>query len=197
MAGLFVGIAWSSPTPWRTGSASPSTATGWKANVRWKDFGTGVRLGKLKREDATSLVLYDADSEVTVDAFMPHSHPGGECYVVLEGEVWDEDGTYPAGSIVWMDRETTRTPKTREDPDSGALARGRQCGVRLVFPERAIRVLTRDHAGCCTPHYVVLEGEVWDEDGTYPAGSIVWMDRETTRGKTLILVLWPEGVKAA
>ena len=70
-----------------------------EANVRWKDFGTGVRLGKLKREDATSLVLYDADSEVTVDAFMPHSHPGGECYVVLEGEVWDEDGTYPAGSI--------------------------------------------------------------------------------------------------
>lgn len=100
-----------------------------EANVRWKDFGTGVRLGKLKREDATSLVLYDADSEVTVDAFMPHSHPGGECYVVLEGEVWDEDGTYPAGSIVWMDRETTHTPKTR--------------------------------------------------------------------GKTLILVLWPEGVKAA
>ena len=100
-----------------------------EANVRWKDFGTGVRLGKLKREDATSLVLYDADSEVTVDAFMPHSHPGGECYVVLEGEVWDEDGTYPAGSIVWMGRETTHTPKTR--------------------------------------------------------------------GKTLILVLWPEGVKAA
>ena len=53
-----------------------------EANVRWKDFGTGVRLGKLKREDATSLVLYDADSEVTVDAFMPHSHPGGECYLV-------------------------------------------------------------------------------------------------------------------
>jgi anti-sigma factor ChrR (cupin superfamily) len=100
-----------------------------EANVRWKDFGTGVRLGKLKREDATSLVLYDADSEVTVDAFMPHSHPGGECYLVLEGEVWDEDGTYPAGSIVWMNRETTHTPKTR--------------------------------------------------------------------GKTLILVLWPEGVKAA
>jgi anti-sigma factor ChrR (cupin superfamily) len=47
----------------------------------------------------------------------------------------------------------------------------------------------------------VLEGEVWDEDGTYPAGSLVWMNRETThtpktRGKTLILVLWPEGVKS-
>jgi anti-sigma factor ChrR (cupin superfamily) len=82
-------------------------------NIRWKDFGTGVRLGRLYREDACSLVLYEADSEVTVDAFMPHSHPGGEAYIVLEGEVWDEDGTYPAGSLVWMNRETTHTPKTR------------------------------------------------------------------------------------
>ena len=64
-------------------------------NISWKDFGTGVRLGKLKREEKTSLVLYEAQSEVEVDAFMPHSHPGGECYVVLEGEVWDEDGSYP------------------------------------------------------------------------------------------------------
>ncbi|MGB2176191.1 MAG: hypothetical protein ACPH13_07035, partial [Candidatus Poseidoniaceae archaeon] len=38
-------------------------------NISWKDFGTGVRLGKLKREEKTSLVLYEADSEVTVDAF--------------------------------------------------------------------------------------------------------------------------------
>ena len=82
-------------------------------NVKWKDFGTGVRLGRLYREDACSLVLYEADSEVEVDAFMPHSHPGGEAYIVLEGEVWDENGTYPTGSLVWMDRETTHTPRTR------------------------------------------------------------------------------------
>jgi len=82
-------------------------------NIRWKDFGTGVRLGRLYREDACSLVLYEADSEVEVDAFMPHSHPGGEAYIVLEGEVWDEDGTYPTGSLVWMNRNTTHTPRTR------------------------------------------------------------------------------------
>ena len=76
-------------------------------NVSWRDFGTGVRLGKLKREEKTSLVLYEANSEVEVDAFMPHSHPGGEVYIVLEGEVWDEDGTYPQGSIVWMNRDST------------------------------------------------------------------------------------------
>ena len=32
-------------------------------NIRWKDFGTGVRLGRIAREDSTSLVLYDADPE--------------------------------------------------------------------------------------------------------------------------------------
>ena len=110
-------------------------------NISWKDFGTGVRLGKLKREEKTSLVLYEAQSEVEVDAFMPHSHPGGECYVVLEGEVWDEDGTYPVtGSIVWMDPESTHTPNATL--------------IRLD----------------CT--------------------SII------TKVKTLILVLWPQGVKA-
>ena len=82
-------------------------------NISWRDFETGVKLGKLKREEKTSLVLYEADTEVTVDAFMPHMHPGGEAYLVLEGEVWDEDGTYPTGSIVWMISETTHTPKTR------------------------------------------------------------------------------------
>jgi anti-sigma factor ChrR (cupin superfamily) len=82
-------------------------------NISWRDFETGVKLGKLKREEKISLVLYEANSEVTVDAFMPHMHPGGEAYIVLEGEVWDEDGTYPTGSIVWMNRETTHTPKTR------------------------------------------------------------------------------------
>ena len=84
-----------------------------ETNVKWKDFGTGVRLGRLAREDSTSLVLYDVDSEVEIDAFMPHTHPGGEVYLVLEGEVVDEDGTYPTGSIVWMNPGTTHTPRTQ------------------------------------------------------------------------------------
>jgi len=84
-------------------------------NVRWKDFGTGVRLGKLAREGPTSLVLYDCEAEVEVDAFMPHMHPGGEVYLVLEGEVYDEEGTYPKGSIVWMNPGTQHNPKTREN----------------------------------------------------------------------------------
>ena len=83
------------------------------ANVRWKDFGTGVRLGRLAREGNCSLVLYDTDSEVAVEAFMPHTHPGGEAYLVLRGEVWDEEGRYPEGTLVWMSSGTTHTPKTK------------------------------------------------------------------------------------
>ena len=84
------------------------------ANVKWKDFGTGVRLGKLARQDKISLVLYDCECEVEVDAFVPHMHPGGEAYLVLEGEVYDDQGTYPKGSIVWMNPGSHHNPKTRE-----------------------------------------------------------------------------------
>ena len=120
-------------------------------NISWKDFGTGVRLGKLKREEKTSLVLYEAQSDVEVDAFMPHSHPGGECYVVLEGEVWDEDGSYPTGSIVWMDPESTHTPKTRGKtlilvlwPQGVKAARSRTTQIRLQQRVQLHHVPTHD-----------------------------------------------------
>jgi anti-sigma factor ChrR (cupin superfamily) len=101
-------------------------------NVRWKDFGTGVRLGRLQREGECSLVLYDADAEVEVQAFMPHMHPGGEAYIVLEGEVYDEFGTYPAGSLVWMDPGTQHNPKTRERTLILVLW---PKGVKIIQPE--------------------------------------------------------------
>ena len=58
--------------------------------VSWRDFGTGVRLGKLAREDGTSMVLYDCAAQVEEGAFAPHEHTGGEAYVVLKGEVVDD-----------------------------------------------------------------------------------------------------------
>ncbi|RAH15181.1 MAG: hypothetical protein CMB56_003440 [Methanobacteriota archaeon] len=81
-------------------------------NIKWKDFGTGVRIGKLAREGKTSLVLYDCKPEVEINAFFPHSHPGGEVYFVLDGEVIDEMGQYPKGSIVWMNPGSDHNPKT-------------------------------------------------------------------------------------
>ena len=59
-------------------------------------------------------MLYDADSDVEVEDFQTHMPPGGEVNLLLEGEVYDEFGTYPKGSIVWMEPESEHNPKTRE-----------------------------------------------------------------------------------
>ena len=59
-------------SPWLTMKYSRAWI---EENVRWKDFGTGVRLGRLAKQGPTSIVLYDVDSEVEVSAFMPHTHP--------------------------------------------------------------------------------------------------------------------------
>ncbi|MHB8634694.1 MAG: cupin domain-containing protein [Thermoplasmatota archaeon] len=90
----------------------------WKADVarsgaQWKDFGNGSRLGRLKREDGVSLVLYEVADNASPDAFSPHTHTGGEAYLVLEGEVYDDAGRYPAGTFVWMHPGSRHTPKTR------------------------------------------------------------------------------------
>lgn len=84
-----------------------------KANVKWTDFGNGSRLGKLAREGSTGLVLYHVADGAPDDAFAPHTHTGGEMYFVLQGEVYDEEGTYPAGTMVWMEPGSRHTPKTR------------------------------------------------------------------------------------
>ena len=44
---------------------------------------------------ATSIVRYAPDS-----AFPPHTHGGGEEFLVLDGTFQDEHGDYPAGSYV-------------------------------------------------------------------------------------------------
>ncbi|MHC4959123.1 MAG: cupin domain-containing protein [Planctomycetota bacterium] len=48
--------------------------------------------------------------------------------------------------------------------------------------------------------YLVLKGVIADEYGRYPAGSFVWLPAGSVHtpwveGDTLVLVLWPEGVK--
>lgn len=84
-------------------------------NVQWKDFGNGSRLGKLAREAGTGLVLYHVAADADPDCFQPHTHTGGEMYYVLKGEVYDDEGTYPAGTMVWMKPGSRHTPKTRGD----------------------------------------------------------------------------------
>jgi len=78
--------------------------------LEWRDFGKGVKLGKLAREGAASLVLYRVEADAPRDAFARHRHPGGEAYLVLKGVIADENGRYPAGSFVWLPPGSEHAP---------------------------------------------------------------------------------------
>lgn len=56
---------------------------------------------------ATSLVRYAPDS-----AFSPHTHAGGEEFLVLEGVFSDESGDYPPGSYVRNPIGSRHTPRS-------------------------------------------------------------------------------------
>ena len=58
--------------------------------------------------------------------------------------------------------------------------------------------LKHEHIG--GEFYLVLKGKIADETGTYNEGDIVFLDRHSKHtpkaiGDTLVLVLWPEGVR--
>jgi anti-sigma factor ChrR (cupin superfamily) len=86
-----------------------------EANASWKDFGNGSRIGKLARSGDTGLVLYHIKEGAPDDVFGAHTHTGGEMYLVLEGETFDEQGSYPKGSLVWMHPGSRHRPGTRGD----------------------------------------------------------------------------------
>lgn len=58
---------------------------------------------------ATTIVKYDPGS-----AFSPHTHGGGEEFMVLEGVFSDEHGDYPAGTYVRNPIGSTHTPRSEE-----------------------------------------------------------------------------------
>jgi anti-sigma factor ChrR (cupin superfamily) len=57
---------------------------------------------------ATSIVRYAAGS-----AFSPHTHGGGEEFLVLEGIFQDERGDYPVGSYVRNPPQSRHTPRSQ------------------------------------------------------------------------------------
>ena len=59
---------------------------------------------------ATSIVRYAAGSR-----FSPHTHGGGEEFLVLDGVFQDEHGDYPAGSYVRNPPTSRHTPGSRPD----------------------------------------------------------------------------------
>lgn len=80
------------------------------AALQWRDFGKGVQLAKLAREDRAGLVLYKVAADAPKDAFAPHRHVGGEAYLVLKGVIGDQFGRYPEGSFVWLPAGSKHEP---------------------------------------------------------------------------------------
>lgn len=99
----------------------------------WRPFRPGVTAHWLYDEgnDGASAVLlrYEPGARVT-----EHEHLGYEHMFVLEGDQYDEDGTYPAGSFV------IHPPGTQHSPGSlgGCIA--------LLIYEKAVRFSHNDEA---------------------------------------------------
>ncbi|HKI96959.1 MAG TPA: cupin domain-containing protein [bacterium] len=150
---------------------------------------------------AVSIVRYAPGSR-----FGRHEHGGGEELLVLDGELCDEHGRYPAGTYIRNPPGSAHAPYSED----GCTLLVRLCQMapteqaRLVMdtrnggwqgPPEAIRrldlfrdeatgetvYLSRFAAGAQVPHHdhpggeelFVLEGEIQDEHGRYPAGTWV------------------------
>jgi len=101
-----------------TVATSPIVMTGFLAKVaalretmEWVPFRPGVTAHWLYNEGdggpCAVLLRYEPGARVAL-----HEHPGYEHLLVLEGDQYDEDGSYPAGSLV------IHPPGTRHSPGS-------------------------------------------------------------------------------
>jgi anti-sigma factor ChrR (cupin superfamily) len=79
--------------------------------LQWRDFGNGLAMSRLAREDQRELVLYRIAANASADAFLKHEHIGGEFYLVLKGKIADETGEYEKGDIVFLDPHSVHTPR--------------------------------------------------------------------------------------
>ena len=79
--------------------------------LQWRDFGNGLSMARLAREDARELVLYRTAADASPDAFVKHEHIGGELYLVLKGKIADETGEYETGDLVFLDARSVHTPR--------------------------------------------------------------------------------------
>jgi anti-sigma factor ChrR (cupin superfamily) len=79
--------------------------------LQWRDFGNGLEMSRLAREEQRELVLYRIAANASSDAFVKHEHVGGEFYLVLKGKIADETGEYQKGDIVFLDPHSVHTPR--------------------------------------------------------------------------------------
>jgi anti-sigma factor ChrR (cupin superfamily) len=79
--------------------------------LQWREFGNGLEMSRLAREEQRELVLYRIAANASSDAFVKHEHVGGEFYLVLKGKIADETGEYEKGDIVFLDPHSVHTPR--------------------------------------------------------------------------------------
>jgi anti-sigma factor ChrR (cupin superfamily) len=77
----------------------------------WRDFGNGLSMARLVRENPGELVLYRIAEHAAPDAFLKHEHIGGEFYLVLKGKIIDETGEYKCGDVVFLPAQSSHTPR--------------------------------------------------------------------------------------
>ena len=102
--------------------------------LSWRDFGNGLSMARLAKEDERELVLYRIAADAAPDAFVKHEHRGGEFYLVLKGRIEDETGRFEKGDLVYLDAHSVHTP--RAIGDTLVLVLWPE-GVRLVSEEKA------------------------------------------------------------
>jgi anti-sigma factor ChrR (cupin superfamily) len=83
--------------------------------LSWRDFGNGLAMARLAREDKRELVLYRIAANAASDVFLKHEHIGGEFYLVLKGRIADETGEYVEGDMVFLDPQSVHRPRAIGD----------------------------------------------------------------------------------
>ena len=79
--------------------------------LSWRDFGNGLSMARLARENNAELVLYRIREDASPDAFLKHEHLGGEFYLVIKGKSVDDTGEYERGDVVFLPPQSAHTPR--------------------------------------------------------------------------------------
>ena len=79
--------------------------------LSWRDFGNGLSMARLARENNAELVLYRIREDASPDAFLKHEHLGGEFYLVIKGKIVDDTGEYDRGDVVFLPPQSALTPR--------------------------------------------------------------------------------------
>jgi anti-sigma factor ChrR (cupin superfamily) len=81
------------------------------ASLSWKEFSNGLSMARLARAGEKELVLYRVQADAAQQVFLRHEHVGGEFFLVLKGEIEDENGVYKQGDLVYLEPQSVHTPR--------------------------------------------------------------------------------------